>query len=81
MKNYLAKIGKSLRDGFYSVAKGMSTFSIYPEKYKIPSDWEAWEENGKNMRSDWKAVGNDLKNAIRSLDSVLQKNPARKNSN
>lgn len=78
MKNYLKKIAKSIWDGLYSIAEGMSTFNIYPvKKIKIPSEREGWEKDFESMKSDWENVGNDLRKTMehfsskKNLDSKL----------
>ena len=65
MKNYIRKFGKSVLNGFYSVAEGMSTLTIYPlPTPKLLSDEEAWKKDRDAIASDWKAVGDDLRQAM-----------------
>ncbi len=70
MKKYFTNLGKSLREGFYSIAEGMSTFSIFPNtEIEIPSDIESWENDGKAIRSDWENVGKYITKATKEFSS------------
>lgn len=67
MKKYLIKINRGFLDGFFSIGKSMSSMRLYPNKIKILSDTEAYEEDAKSIRSDWEIVGNDLRKSIHKL--------------
>ena len=68
MENYFKKIGKILYNGFYSLGKGMSTFSIYPQtKIRVLTDKKTDKENAKKIKDDWEAVGKDLKKAMKNF--------------
>lgn len=71
MENYFKSFGRYLLKGFYSIAEGMSTLSIYPPKRKIPLSSESWKKDGEAIQSDWNVVGDDFKRTIKNLDSKL----------
>jgi len=70
MKKYLKNLGTSILDGFYSIAKGMSTFSIYPVDKKIPSDEEAYQKDYEAIKSYWDFVLKGKPTRIEDRNSV-----------
>jgi len=70
MKKYLKNLGTSILDGFYSIAKGMSTFSIYPVDKKIPSDEEAYQKDYEAIKSYWDSTINNTPTKIFGNHSI-----------
>ena len=76
MENYLKKLGKSILNGMYSIAEGMSTLNIYSKpNIKIPTDEDFLKLDKNAMREDWKVVGDDLRKVIgiSSLENEVKK--------
>jgi len=74
MENYFKKIGKMINNGFYDLAKGMSSLNIYPNnKIKVLNNKEANKQDYEAIRGDWEAVGKDLEKYIKrfSLKKII----------
>lgn len=71
MKNYLKNFGKMIIDGFYSIAKGMSSMGYLLPQNKTPNDKESQKKDYEAVKSDWETARNNNTTRIRTIEDFI----------
>ena len=78
MIKYFKSLGKSFVQGGYSIAEGMSKLNLFPPKRTLQDLLEQYpfEDDYGSIKSDWEAVGNDIRKAMNDYSKNLDQKPA-----